>query len=243
MDPSGPTPDVSFVVPAWNEEVQLPGCLQAIAQAVAALPRATTHEIVVVDDASTDSTAAFARAAGARVVAVDRQQISAVRNAGARAARAARLVFVDADTRISGELLEAALAALDAGAVGGGAPIRFDAPLPLLTALFVKLTLVTFRLLTLAGGCFLFVDRAAFEAAGGFSEELYGTEELALAAALKRQGRFVLLRVAVSSSARKLLAYSPKEMAVMSFKQVFRGRRAFRSREGLEFWYGPRRRT
>ena len=236
-------PSVSFVIPAWNEEVQLQGCLDAIAGALEGLLEPEAYEVLVVDDASTDSTAAIALTAGARVLAVDLHQISAVRNAGARVARGARLVFVDADTRVSRELLQAAFRALDSGAVGGGAPIRFDANLPFARALIVRLTLAVFRLLTLAGGCFLFVDRAAFEAAGGFSEELFGAEEIALARALKRHGRFVLLRTSVRSSARKMLAYSPWEIFTMTSSQLLRGRRAFRSREGLEVWYGPRRRA
>jgi glucosyl-3-phosphoglycerate synthase len=55
--------DVSVVVPARNEATTL----DAVVQAIAAL--GYVHEIVVVDDGSTDATAQVASAAGARVVA------------------------------------------------------------------------------------------------------------------------------------------------------------------------------
>lgn len=53
---------ISVVIPALDEEEALPAVL-------ASLPRPPVSEVVVVDNGSTDGTAAAARAAGARVVA------------------------------------------------------------------------------------------------------------------------------------------------------------------------------
>ncbi len=53
---------ISVLIPALNEEEALPAVL-------ASLPRPPVSEVVVVDNGSTDGTAAAARAAGARVVA------------------------------------------------------------------------------------------------------------------------------------------------------------------------------
>jgi len=75
---------LSFVVPAHNEEASVAAVVGAIA--TAATKVCAAHEIIVVDDASTDATAARAAAAGARVVPVAFRQIAATRNAGARAA-------------------------------------------------------------------------------------------------------------------------------------------------------------
>jgi len=57
---------ISFIVPAYNEELELTSTLEAIRAAAsrAALP----WEIIVVDDASTDATPEIAEQAGARVV-------------------------------------------------------------------------------------------------------------------------------------------------------------------------------
>src|SRR6187455_2747185 len=78
------TGQLSFVVPAWNEERWLPGTLAAIFAAAPAARR--PFEVVVADDGSTDGTAAIGRAAGAFVVSVAHRQIAATRNSGARAA-------------------------------------------------------------------------------------------------------------------------------------------------------------
>jgi len=78
---------ISFVVPAYNEERLLGRTLAALHAAGRELAR--TYELVVVDDASTDQTAAIADAAGARVVRGAWRQIARVRNAGARASTGA----------------------------------------------------------------------------------------------------------------------------------------------------------
>src|SRR5262245_58908955 len=84
---------ISFVIPAYNEESLLGRTLDAVSDAAGALGR--PFEVVVVDDASTDRTAAVARGLGARVVPVNHRQIAATRNAGAREAAGQMLIFVD----------------------------------------------------------------------------------------------------------------------------------------------------
>ncbi len=193
---------ISFVVPAHNEQAYLGRTLRAIHEAARAteLP----YEIVVADDASTDATADVARQHGATVVAVNHRQIAATRNAGARASRGGRLFFVDADTVIGPQVVAAALRHLDRGAVGGGAPARFEPPVPLYAQLLIWWLGWVLRLAGLCGGAFMFCTRDAFEAAGGFDERLYGAEDTAMAWALKRQGRFVVLWRRVLTSGRRV---------------------------------------
>jgi dolichyl-phosphate beta-glucosyltransferase len=64
-------PDLSVVIPSFNEAGRLPATLARIREHLAA--RGRPHEIVVVDDGSTDATAEVARAAGG-VVRVLRHQ-------------------------------------------------------------------------------------------------------------------------------------------------------------------------
>ena len=89
------------------------------------------HEIIVVDDASTDATASIARQQGAQVVRVEHRQIAATRNAGARQAHGDILFFVDADTLVNAPAIQSALRSIRAGAVGGGCLPRFEGWLPL----------------------------------------------------------------------------------------------------------------
>src|SRR5881392_2631860 len=98
---------ISFIVPAYNEELELSSTIAAICAAVSGADQA--YEIIVVDDASTDATAKIATAAGARVISINRRQIAAARNAGAYAARGEKLFFVDADTRIDRKHIDEAI--------------------------------------------------------------------------------------------------------------------------------------
>ncbi len=232
---------ISFVVPAYNEQDYLRATLEAIHASARALGE--PYEIVVADDASSDATCAVAREMGARVVRIEKRQISATRNAGAREAVGDRLFFVDADTHVNPTLLAEAVAALDAGAVGGGAPVRIE-PAPRWVRRFMKLFFVPlyFRLARWAAGCFLFCTRAAFEAAGGFDERYYASEEIGLSRALKREGRFVILASFVTSSSRKLEGRTPLDILVMLMRLLAAGRAGLMRRTGATaFWYPERR--
>jgi glycosyltransferase involved in cell wall biosynthesis len=230
---------ISFVIPAYNEERWIGATLAALRESATLLGE--PYEIIMVDDDSTDCTAAIAAECGAEVVRVSRRQIAATRNAGALAARGDQLVFVDADTRVHPALLRAAVEALRSGIAGGGAPIRFDGKLPRYYGFVESFLLWLQRTARFAGGCFLFCSRSAFEAVGGFDERMYGGEEIALSQALKRHGRFVILRESVLTSGRKLRTHSGREILRLVGLLLTRGRRAVESREGLEMWYGPRR--
>lgn len=230
---------ISFVIPAYNEEALLARTIDAVTDAAGALT--VPFEVVVADDASTDRTAAVAAAHGARVVPVRRRQIAAARNAGARATAGDMLVFVDADTVVTRAAVRAAVAALGAGAAGGGCAFRFDGRVPLYGRVMAAVAVPVYRLLGLASGCFLFCTRAAFDAVGGFDEGLFGAEEAAMSRALRRQGRFVVLRESVTTSGRKLRAYSAREVFGLLARLALAGPKAVRRRQGLELWYGERR--
>jgi glycosyltransferase involved in cell wall biosynthesis len=87
------TPSVSVVVPAFNAEATLGRVLTALAEQE---PR--VDEVIVVDDASTDGTAAVAERLGARVVRADGDGYAGgARNAGWAQAAGDVVVFIDAD--------------------------------------------------------------------------------------------------------------------------------------------------
>jgi glycosyltransferase involved in cell wall biosynthesis len=230
---------ISFIVPAYNEERLIGGTLRAVQAAAATLGEG--YEIVVADDASIDATAEIARSCGARVVSVAHRQISATRNAGARAALGDRYIFVDADTAVNEAVVRAAIAALDGGAVGGGAAVAFDGQIPRWARLMLPAFVWVFRAAGLAAGCFLFCTKRAFDAAAGFDESLFAAEEIFMSLALKRQGRFVVLEETVITSGRKLRMYTGVEILRMAMPLVFLGFNAVRSRDRLQLWYERRR--
>lgn len=224
---------LSIIVPAHNEEAFIRRTLRALD--AAARDAGVPFEIIVVDDASTDRTAAIAAAQGARIVGADVRQIAAARNAGARAALGDQLMFVDADTIVPSAALRAAVERMDAGAVGGGASPVFDAGTPAWARRTIGFTVWFMRTMGWAAGCFLFARRDAFERAGGFDERYFASEEIHLSRALKRLGRFVILRERVVTSGRKAHAYSAGHALWVAIRMLRPG--ALKRRDHLEFWY------
>src|SRR6266496_1315708 len=93
---------VSIVIPVYNEAPILERCLRAIeTQTMAPL------EVVVVDNNSTDNSAAIARSfKGVRVITEKRQGMVYARTKGFDAARGDVLGRIDADTQISPNWVE-----------------------------------------------------------------------------------------------------------------------------------------
>jgi Glycosyl transferase family 2 len=94
-----PTPEVSVIVPARNEEASLADCLRTLVGQVGA-----SYEVIVVDDHSTDGTRAIAEGFPVRVIAADSlpEGWSGKCNAawgGAKVAQGQWLLFTDADTK------------------------------------------------------------------------------------------------------------------------------------------------
>jgi glycosyltransferase involved in cell wall biosynthesis len=231
---------ISVVIPAHNEALELPRTLDALAAALADALGGTgiEHEVIVVDDASTDGTGDIARARGVRVEGVELRQIAAVRNAGARVARGEWLLFVDADTRVKAETLREMLDAMRRGVVGGGALVSFEPPVPLGARVFVGAFMLFWRPLNYAAGCFLFARRTDFEAVGGFDERYFASEEIWLSRALRERGSWTIARTPVQTSARKARMTTALGLIGTSLRLLLRGPKGWQRREGLELWYG-----
>lgn len=228
---------LSFIVPAYNEELELPATIRAIHNSA----KNREYEIVVVDDASADATAEIAQDAGAKVVSINRRQIAAARNAGARHARGDVLFFVDADTRINEKHVAGVITALKEGCSGGGARIVVDGVIPLWARIFTTAFCALYFALNLGAGAFLFTTRKNFDAVGGLDEKFFIGEEIYFSIALRRLGRFRVLREPVVTSGRKLRMYSAREILGNSVSVILRGPRAARSRKGLHIWYDGKR--
>ena len=95
--------------------------------------------------------------------------------------------------------------------------------------------------LNLGAGAFLFTTRHNFESVGGFDEQYFAGEEVYFTLALKKLGRFKVLREPVVTSARKLRMYPPKQFLRDFFGAIAAGPRGARSREKLRLWYDGKR--
>jgi len=237
---------LSIVVPAFNEERLLAGTLAAIRSAAAVFD-AEGWELIVCDNNSTDRTAEIARAAGAKVVFEPHNQISRARNRGASAASGEWLLFVDADSTPSRELFADLKEAMESGrAIGGGATVAADEDVLSVRAALAFWNAMS-RGLRWAAGAFVYCEAAAFRSVGGFSEELYASEELELSGRLKRVARErgrefrILHRHPLHTSARKLHLYGWRELAPVFGRFLLNPRRMLRSAKACSPWYDGRR--
>ena len=226
---------ISFIIPAYNEEALIEETVAQLREGADLLK--LDYEIIVVDDDSSDKTAELATAAGAKVVHAKNRQIAATRNAGAKAATGDIFIFVDADTLIPVNTLAIALRALENGAVGGGATIKFRGQIPFAAQIFAVFVQLTMRIAKLVGGCFMFMTRNAFEEAGGYDESIYASEEIWLAMKLRNQGQFVVLHENVLTSGRKIRQYGLLKLLMVIIKMAIRGPSVLTSRDGLDVWY------
>jgi len=230
---------LSFIIPAYNEEMELSSTIAAIRAAATHAPHA--HEIIVVDDASTDATPEIASRAGAKVVRIDRRQIAAARNAGGRAAQGDYLFFIDADTRINHTHVTGAIAAMEAGYAGGSARVNMDGVIPIWGRMLLLGFSSVYFGLNLGAGAFLFTTRRNFDIIGGFDEQYFAGEEVYFSLELKKLGCFKVLREPVVTSGRKLRLYPAKQFLHKFFGVIVRGPRAVRSRAKLSLWYDGKR--
>ncbi|MGF1678630.1 MAG: glycosyltransferase [Candidatus Methylacidiphilales bacterium] len=240
---ANPSGQISFVIPAFNEATQLPHTLAALERA-AGQPGFPPYEVIVCDNASTDSTAEVASSFGARVVQEPIRQISRSRNAGASAACGDWLVFLDADSRVSRALLHELLRRINSGCCGaGGARVEFETDD---LKWFPATVLTAWNLVSLwarwAAGSFLFCRRDAFESIGGFSHEFFAGEELDLSIRLQqwcgaRQLKMqIIWEQPICTSARKI--EGRKTWQLMNHLAILLPG-ALKSPEKCAFWYDP----
>lgn len=108
-------PRYSFLIPAHNEGEGIARCVASVRRFA---PTDGAHEIIVVNNRSTDDTGARAAEAGARVLPSTATTIAAVRNEGVAAASGEVLVFLDGDCHLTGAWQQTVPEALDAVRAG-----------------------------------------------------------------------------------------------------------------------------
>lgn len=236
--------DFSIIIPAYNEQNYIGVVLDRLFHAIAEIKN-LTGEVIVVDNNCSDQTAILAKEKGARVVFEPINQISKARNAGAHIARGKYLVFVDADTQISNELLLFSLQRLEGGICGGGgSTVVFDSNqnqlflgsfMPYLWSWISK----TFKL---AAGSFIFCDKKLFFEAECFSEKLFAGEEILFSINYKKLCKkksltFEIIEdFPVVTSSRKLDWFNPLQILITILIPLFFPW-ALRSKRFCSFWY------
>ncbi|HXM34698.1 MAG TPA: glycosyltransferase [Pyrinomonadaceae bacterium] len=179
---------ISVVVPAFNEGAYLGETLASLNRAKAYLQgqRGLQAEIIVVDNASDDSTADLARALSATVARETQHNVAKVRNTGAKVSNGNVLVFVDADTIVPHNLLTRIVGAMSDATCFGGAVDTAYRPQKLTVRVYLKVWRIIGRLTGMAQGATQFCRREIFFALDGYDERLFMGEDVDFHWRLKR---------------------------------------------------------
>ena len=227
---------ISFVIPAWNEEELIGKTIESIHTAAKAVDH--PYEIIVANDASDDRTVEVAESLGATVVHCDNRQIGLTRNDGANASGGEWIVFVDADTLVSTEVVCETIEAFNDGVVSGTSFPMFEEDIPFIARVLTPMLRIAFRVLRLAAGAYLFCTKEAFDAVGGFDKKFFAGEEVHLSTSLHKHGPFKTIKSQVVTSGRKFKSFSSFGMLITLIIVNIPGVRGICKRPKL--WYGDR---
>ena len=177
---------ISVITPAHNEERFIRQCLDSVQVAARAVAEAVEH--IVVLNRCHDRTGSIAAECGARIVVENSRNLSRIRNRGAAASQGDILVTVDADSRMTANMLAEVLRNLQSGRyIGGGASIL---PERLSFGICASLLVVAPFVLWhgVSAGMF-WCYKNDFEAIGRFDETLVCLEDIDFGKRLKRLGK------------------------------------------------------
>ncbi|MBI2415117.1 MAG: glycosyltransferase family 2 protein [Candidatus Kerfeldbacteria bacterium] len=210
---------LSFVIPAHNEAAYLPHCLDSIVEQTKLFPSAV--EIIVVDNASTDATAAIAKTYPAvKVIFEPNKGLVQARQAGYLAASGDLIANVDADTILTPGWLrrvfdefgqDSNLIALTGPVIYYDLPkrIRFFVRLFFYAAFFTHINNhFIFRISAVIQGGNFVLRQSALKALGGYDTRLtfYG-EDADIARRLTKLGRVKFtFKFPMFASGRRLAA-------------------------------------
>jgi glycosyltransferase involved in cell wall biosynthesis len=241
-------PAISLIIPCYNEAAYLPRLLASVDAARRAFAEGPDAvEVIVSDNASTDETAAIARAHGCRVVTSTVRRIGAVRNAGAAAASGTVVAFIDADSQVHRDTFNviAALMANPSVIAGstGGTMERWSAGIALTYALLVPIVWATKMDIGV-----VFCRRADFEAIGGYDASMKFAEDVKFLYMLRRFGRPRGQRLArarpvkVIASTRKFDTFGDWHYISLIVKAPwYLVNRRMRDTFADRYWYKPER--
>jgi glycosyltransferase involved in cell wall biosynthesis len=194
---------LSVIIAVRNGAGYLERCLQALSKS-----DCDDYEVILVDDASTDSSVAIAEAHGVRVIRMERRAgPGAARNLGAKSATSPILFFVDADVCVHPDAVERVLGCLETeGEIDAvfGCYDDFPGSANLLSQYknlfhrFVHLS-ASAEACTFWSGCGA-VRKSAFDSVGGFDVRAPSIEDIDLGVRLRKAGSRIRLDKSLEAS-------------------------------------------
>ncbi|RNC84385.1 MAG: glycosyltransferase [Balneola sp.] len=203
---------LSIIIPAYNEEESLPQLLSYLTSCCK--KTGVKFEILVVDGGSTDQTNKKALKEGALVIFSSKRGRAKQMNLGSKQAKGEILYFLHADSYPPETFAQDITKATKEGSAAGCFRLAFDDQNPLLAfyAWFTRFDINIFRF----GDQSLFVEKKAFEEAGGFDEQLVVMEDQEIVSRLKSKYKFSILPKNVKTSARKY-----RQVGVIKLQLIF----------------------
>lgn len=226
---------ISFIIPAYNEEKYIQCCIFAIQCACKALD--CKHEIIVVDDQSSDLTRACALKLGVKVLTKKIRHLGEVRNHGAREARGDYLVFVDADTLVLESALEEMLNQKDSYEAGSTIGKYYDLnKYPLQKKTMNMYAWFCRYIWRTANGYFMWCNREKFVE---FNPDYYLFEDVWFK---NNYNSFYLGHKKVLTSGRKAITHNfLLSLIPFMLKYVLFGNKIIKSKKHLGMWYDGKR--
>jgi glycosyltransferase involved in cell wall biosynthesis len=216
MDSTGAASDsITFVIPARNEERSLAHCIDSIRSQASQNTSIRPIRIIVVDNESTDRTAAVATGRSCQVVSVLPSNPGRARNAGAALATTPLVAFIDADCLLPSNWLKLCLQHFQSDQVVavGSVQATPSPTAPWVERVWLRMIIpakeVDWESVAWLPSFNLIVRRSALERIGGFDEHLTTCEDadltfrLAELGQLRRDYRVPVVHTGESKSVRE----------------------------------------
>lgn len=233
----------SIIIPAYNEAAWLPATLHSVYQAMQTIPSNLKGEVIVVNNNSSDNTAEIAEHFGARVLLESVHNIARVRNSGARDALGDLLIFLDADTLMSEEMLHTSVSILPhPEIIAGSFLLKPDRDISSLVRFLFFIWNKYAQWFTRCTGSFLFCKKKPFLTIGGFDEAYYATEDISLSIELKRyaakHGKHVVIyKKYATLCLRKLDKFPLSSGLIIDFFSGLFFRNQYKQKKNCKYWY------
>lgn len=229
-------PVVSVIIPALNEAENIERCLLSVINQEYPTSR---YEIIVVDNGSLDSTVEIGRACGAAVYVLPQVSVAALRNHGAKKAKGDVLAFIDADCEAGeGWILKAVETLKKCGLTGNGCLASSKGSIIEKAWGLHYLNQTGNERLILGGN--MIVQRAVFDAIGGFDESLRSGEDYDICLRVIKSGGAVtrneMLQVTHHGYCQTLFSFFLKELwHGKELMKLFLGQRVYLKSKVLIF--------
>jgi len=167
----------SFIIPSYNEEKYIEGCLKSIKSQTT-----KNYEIILVDSYSKDKTTKIAKKYGCKIFYAPKNGPGFARNVGSEKAKGDILIFSDSDTRFERDFLEKLEKTFKENIGGGICNLFVFDPksgkdiVSYKTANYLVRLLIKMGLVITSGSCFIY-RKEVFEKIGGFNSEFMTNED------------------------------------------------------------------